>query len=125
MLQTIRESGKKLYLLSNAQRIFTEYEMKALGIFKYFDGIFISSDFSFKKPDVRFFEKLLDTYEISKASAIMVGNDGICDIKGAKDAGLHTLYIHSNISPKEELPDADYVLEEMDMQRVTEILMQE
>jgi putative hydrolase of the HAD superfamily len=125
MLQTIRESGKKLYLLSNAQRIFTEYEMKALGIFKYFDGIFISSDFSFKKPDVRFFEKLLDTYDISKASAIMVGNDGICDIKGAKDAGLHTLYIHSNISPKEELPDADYVLEEMDMQRVTEILMQE
>jgi putative hydrolase of the HAD superfamily len=125
MLRTIRENGKKIYLLSNAQRIFTEYEMKALGIFKYFDGIFISSDFSFKKPDIRFFEKLLDTYKIPKESAIMIGNDGICDIKGAKDAGIHTLYIHSNISPKEEMPDADYVLEEMDMQRVTEILMQE
>ena len=31
----------------------------------------------------------------------MVGNDGVCDIMGAKRVGLHTLYVHSNISPKE------------------------
>lgn len=32
MLTVLKEKGKKLYLLSNAQRIYTEYEMNALGI---------------------------------------------------------------------------------------------
>ena len=98
MLKALKQSGKKLYLLSNAQRIFTEYEMRALHIFHYFDGILISSEHGYKKPDLRFFEKLLDTYGISRSTEIMVGNDGICDIKGAKAAGLSTLYIRSNIS---------------------------
>ena len=61
MLSAVKESGRKIYLLSNAQRIFTEYEMNALGITKYFDGIFISSDEGCKKPDLKFFRKLIDT----------------------------------------------------------------
>ena len=123
MLKALKQSGKKLYLLSNAQRIFTEYEMRALHIFHYFDGILISSEHGYKKPDLRFFEKLLDTYGISRSTAIMVGNDGICDIKGAKAAGLSALYIRSNISPEEELPQADYRLERMDMDQVKQILL--
>lgn len=124
MLKALRSSGKKLYLLSNAQRIFTEYEMRALDIFKYFDAIYISSDYEFKKPDVRFFEKLLKDQKVDVSSAIMIGNDGICDVKGAREAGLHTLYIHSNISPEEPVPEADYVLEYVDMEKVKQILLQ-
>lgn len=52
----------------------------------------------------------------------MIGNDGICDIQGAKAAGLAALYVRTDISPNEELPDADHVLEHMDMARITEIL---
>ena len=55
----------------------------------------------------------------------MVGNDGTCDIRGAQAVGLSTVYIRSNISPKEPLPRADYVLETMDLDRVREILMEE
>lgn len=123
MLEQLSKEGKHLYLLSNAQRIFAEYEMKALEIDSYFEGIFISSDFVYKKPDSRFFERLIEEYQISKDTAIMVGNDAICDIMGAKEAGLHTLYVHSNISPKEDFPQADYVLEQMDMKKIGEILL--
>lgn len=38
-------------------------------------------------------------------------------------AGLSTLYIHTDISPKGEKPEADFVLDHMDMKRITEILM--
>ena len=34
-----------MYLLSNAQRIFTEYVMHILDIFKYFNRALISSDY--------------------------------------------------------------------------------
>lgn len=52
----------------------------------------------------------------------MIGNDGSCDICGAKQAGLHTLYVRTDISPEEPLPEADHVLEHMDMKRISEIL---
>ncbi len=123
LLEQLVKAGKQLYLLSNAQRIFAEYEMKALGIDSYFKGILISSDFDYKKPDIRFFEKLIKKYRISKDTAIMIGNDGICDIVGAKRAGLHTLYVHSNLSPEEDVLEADYVLNEMDMEKIGEILL--
>lgn len=123
MLSAVKESGRKIYLLSNAQRIFTEYEMNALGITKYFDGIFISSDEGCKKPDLKFFRKLIDTCGIDPERAVMVGNDGICDIEGAKRAGLVTVYVHSDISPAEDAPDADYVLPQMDMEQIRKILL--
>ena len=125
MLSALRDGGKKVYLLSNAQKIFTEYEMTALGITPYFDGIFISSEHECKKPDVRFFEKLIHTYGIERDRAVMVGNDGVCDIEGAKNAGLATLYVRTEISPKEELPGADHVLKKMDMKLMTRILLAE
>lgn len=123
MLSAVKESGRKIYLLSNAQRIFTEYEMNALGITKYFDGIFISSDEGCKKPDLKFFRKLIDTCGIDPERAVMVGNDGICNIEGAKRAGLGTVYVHSDISPAEDAPDADYVLPQMDMEQIRKILL--
>lgn len=122
MLSLLRSAGKKLYLLSNAQQIFTRYEIRSLDISSYFDGIYISSEHGCKKPDLHFYEKLLSEYQISRETAIMIGNDAVCDISGAKQAGLHTLYVRTDISPKEPLPNADHVLEHMDMKRIAEIL---
>ena len=102
MLSAVRSAGKKLYLLSNAQRIFTRYEMCSLGITSYFDGIYISSEHGCKKPDLLFFEELLSEYQIRRETAIMIGNDGACDICGAKQAGLHTL-LCARISPRRSL----------------------
>lgn len=124
LLSDLKAAGKKVYLLSNAQRIFTEYELHLLKIADCFDGIFISSEYGVKKPDRRFFQALLDTYGLDISRSIMIGNDMDCDIKGAKQVGLPTLYIHSNISPEwKEAPLADYVLMGMDMEKVREVLL--
>lgn len=123
LLRDLREKGIGVWLLSNAQRMFTQYEMDVLNLTDSFDGIYLSSDYGCKKPDSRFFRILLDERHISPEDAIMIGNDGTCDIKGAQDVGLSTLYIRSNISPKEPLPKADYVLKEMDITQVHQILL--
>lgn len=115
--------GTKLYLLSNAQKIFAEPEMKALGIYDCFDGILISSEAGIKKPEAGFFQMLLDRYSISKDTAVMIGNDGICDIAGAKKAGFDTVYIHSNLSPEEDDPKADMTLKMVDMKALENYLL--
>lgn len=125
LLAFLKKQGKKVYLLSNAQRIFTEYEMRALGIYDMFDKVYISSDYKCKKPDIQFYHVPLEELELDTAKTIMIGNDSRCDIEGAKAAGLDTFYIHSNISP--EVKDfttikSTYLLETMDLNKVREIL---
>lgn len=113
MLKSLHHAGKKVYLLSNAQRIFTEYEMRSMDIEKYFDGIMISSDYKTKKPDKRFFDCLLETYHIQPKNALFIGNDSRTDIAGAKSVGLDTFYVKSNISPENDMAeDATYYVKD-------------
>lgn len=100
LLQKIKDAGKNIYLLSNAQRSFTANEIQKLGLEKYFDGIFISSDYGVKKPNPQFFRILTDSCSLHPVECLMIGNDEICDIAGGQSAGMDTFYIHSNISPE-------------------------
>ncbi|MBO5209875.1 MAG: HAD family hydrolase [Lachnospiraceae bacterium] len=124
LLYSLKESGKKVYLLSNAQRIFTEYELFYLKIHDCFDGILISSDYGCKKPDERFFRILLDKYSIKTEESLMIGNDLDTDIRGAKQIGMDTYYIHSAISPalKREV-DADYFMKRMNLHSLQKQLL--
>lgn len=109
MIKALKAAGKKVYLLSNAQRIFTEYEMHTLDIFKYFDDVLISSDYKTRKPDKRFFDQLICLHSIDPEQTLFIGNDSTTDIKGAKSVGFSSFYINSNISPQNDKTDAaDY-----------------
>lgn len=97
-LESLKKKGKKIYLLSNAQRSFTVPELKMMGLYDYFDGIFISSDLCASKPSVDFFDALFKKYKLKKIESIMIGNDFISDISGAYEFGIRSLYIHQEIS---------------------------
>lgn len=105
MLQQLKKQGKGIYLLSNAQHIFTEYELHALDMAQYFDGIMISSDYGTKKPDPRFFDMMMEKYDLQKEGTLFVGNDSKTDIAGAQSVGLDTFYVNSNISPEGDSAD--------------------
>ncbi len=100
LLNTLKAKGKKIYLLSNAQRSFTENELNMFGLTEYFDGICISSDEECSKPDKNYFKALFERYGLEKTESIMIGNDYISDIGGAADFGIDSLYIHQSISPE-------------------------
>lgn len=97
----LRRAGKKVCLLSNAQRIYTEPELKMTGLFELFDAIRISSDWGIRKPSKAFFKELINWTKTSPERILMVGNDGVLDILPASKLGMYTCYIHSGLSPKE------------------------
>ena len=101
-LQALRDRGCRLWLLSNAQRIFTEYELRHLGLGEQLDGIYISSDYRCRKPDVRFFDALIEERKLDKDKCLMIGNDLDTDIAGARAAGLATFYMHTNLTPPDQ-----------------------
>lgn len=94
-------------------------ELAFLELEKYFKGIMISSDYSVMKPDPEFFRLLLQKYDLKPEESIMIGNDEICDIKGAQKVGMDTCYIHSNISPEYTgKGKATYTLMKTDMEKL-------
>lgn len=102
LLDGLRDAGKKIFLLSNAQESFTVPELDELGLLPYFDGIMISSEEGVCKPQLQFFEKLLEKYQLDPSECLMVGNDKNSDMLGAAKAGIDGLYIHQAISPPVE-----------------------
>ncbi|MDQ0192404.1 HAD family hydrolase [Paenibacillus wynnii] len=99
ILQSLREQGKKVFLLSNGQKTFIEAELTMLGIIQQFDGIAISSVAGVSKPDPLFYRYLAATYHADLSSAIMIGNDPRTDIEGALSVGIDSCYIHTASSP--------------------------
>lgn len=123
-LQELKNRGKGVYLLSNAQTDFTRPEIDMVGLTSYFDGIFISSEVGFKKPSQEFYDTLLSTYGLNPKECLMVGNDESADIQGAHLAGMDSLYIHTEISPREDTEStATYVVMDGDWKKVQEILL--
>ena len=101
-LTALKEKGYRLWLLSNAQAIFTAYELRHLGLEEAFDGIYLSSDYQCRKPDPRFYKALLEEQNLDVSNCLMIGNDRNTDIAGAKAAGMSTLYMHTDLTPGDQ-----------------------
>lgn len=124
LLGELRKRGRRVYLLSNAQTDFTRPEIEMLGLTHYFDGIVLSSEQGCKKPSPVFFRRLLERYRLDPAECIMTGNDEAADIVGAQSVGMDTLYIHTDISPKEYgKVQATYRVMDGDFRRAAQILL--
>ena len=101
-LASLRAQGFRLWLLSNAQQVFTAYELRHLGLDRSFDGIYLSSDYGCRKPDARFYRALLTEQKLDPSKCLMVGNDRQTDIAGAKALGIATLYMHTALTPADQ-----------------------
>ena len=126
LLDALKENGKRIYLLSNAQECFTIPELEEVGIFGYFDGILISSQERICKPQKRFFDTLIERYHLDRSQSIMIGNDNNSDMLGAKRAGIDGLYIHQEISPpvdSEDEIDAKYKIMDGDVHKIRELIL--
>ena len=120
LLAGLRAEGKRLYVLSNAQRMFTEPEMRMLGIYDCFDGILYSSDAGVKKPSLRFFDTLFQKYGLKKEESVMIGNEYRADILGAQAYGIRSLYVHTAQSPERPASLPESCLELADIAQVAE-----
>lgn len=82
---------RKLYrlgIVTDAQRVYCNPELRALRIEEFFDTIVISSDYGFRKPDPRLFHIALAAVNAKEENAAYIGNKYETDLVGSKAAGL-------------------------------------
>lgn len=123
-LKSLRERGKKLYILSNAQACFTSVEIQELGLVDLFDGIIFSSDYGVAKPSKTFFDIVIDKYHLQRSITIYIGNDALSDVNGARNAGIDCIWLKTNHTPKDVLPKAspEYVIEDGCFKKILDIV---
>jgi putative hydrolase of the HAD superfamily len=103
MLQALRGSFK-LGLVSDAQRVFLEPEIKMVGLDSLLDVVVISSDHGFRKPDSRLFNIALKELGVAKERALYVGDNIHRDICGAQGVGMRAILIDRDNNPDIDHP---------------------
>ena len=86
-IRKVKDSGKGLYVLSNAAPDFYDYFPRNYDM-SIFDGILVSSDHKMLKPDRKIYELLMYKYTLDPAECIFV-DDLQENVDGAVKCGIY------------------------------------
>lgn len=85
-------------------------KLETLGWAELFDAVVVTGSLPAGKPDWRTFDHLLDALEAPPWTTCYVGDHPEADVRGASDAGLHTVQVVYDGGP-DPVPEADAVVE--------------
>lgn len=95
ILATLKRTGFKIGLLSNASRSAQE-DLEKHGLLPYFDATVFAYDMRSRKPLPETFEAVLEALEVAPAEAVMVGDGLDNDIQGALAVGMPAVFVNRN-----------------------------
>jgi putative hydrolase of the HAD superfamily len=92
MLERLRDRFP-MAIVSDAQRVYTDPEIEMLRLGWFFEHIFISSDYGYRKPEPAFFRLALDALGVKPEEALYIGDNPFRDLFGAKKAGMKMVLV--------------------------------
>ena len=91
LLATLKERGVRQYAVTNGTALVQRERLKKSGLVRLFDGVFISEDLGYEKPDERFFRLVFDRIgKVDRRRCAIVGDSVSGDMRGGKGAGIMT-----------------------------------
>ncbi len=91
------------YVVSNGTVAAQTNKLKNSGLGAFFDGVYLSEEVGFEKPDVHFFEKIFsEISEKDKSKILIVGDSLTSDMQGGVNAGIITCWYNPSGSPVRE-----------------------
>lgn len=93
-LRSLKACGK-IFLITNGTPAAQYGRLRSLGLEHFFDGIFISDEIGFSKPDARFFAYVLDKAGLQSGECAVIGDSLTSDIRGANNAGILSIWYNA------------------------------
>lgn len=100
-LGMIKDTKKRAFILSNAQRSYTWPEICEFDLHKITEDQLISSDYGCMKPDVKFFDALIDKYQMDRSRTVMFGDSLENDVGGAIASGIDYVHLIEENNPRQ------------------------
>jgi HAD superfamily hydrolase (TIGR01549 family) len=134
----LREGAKKLIkqaqqkckvgLISNFTHASVIHKsLRVLGINTFFNVVVVSEENGWRKPSAKIFEDALNRLGVEAIEAVYIGDSPIEDIKGAKQAGLKTVFVPSQFNKLKDLDESqqkpDFIAKDLEsiLNQLTEI----
>jgi putative hydrolase of the HAD superfamily len=113
----LRENAKKLVkqskehckvaLISNFTHAPVIYKsLRKMGISEFFNVVMVSEEVGWRKPSAKIFQTALNKLQIQPCEAVYIGDSPNEDIKGAKEAGLKTVFVPSQFNKLKDLKES-------------------
>lgn len=100
--------------VTNGTKIAQKRKLAGSGLDKLFDGIYISEEIGYEKPNVEFFGPALKDLEgISPNEILIVGDSLTSDIKGGNNAGFVTCWYNPNHKNNDKGVHVDYEVDNL------------
>lgn len=97
----------KLGLISNFTYAPVIYAgLRKLNINQFFSAVLVSEEVGWRKPHIKIFEEALRRLGVTAEETIYVGDSPTEDIKGAKAAGIRTIFVPSQFYSLENLNES-------------------
>ncbi len=109
---------KKQYAVTNGTAVAQNKKLHKTGLVELFDGIFISDEVGYEKPDVRFFQYAFNKIAGFKhEEAIIIGDSLSSDMVGANNAGIDCCWFN----PKGNINENTYIQIDYEIKELKEI----
>ena len=97
----LSQKGKyTLAAVTNGTKIAQEKKLKASGLDKIFDAVFISENVGFEKPNKEFFDYVFASLGITdRSEALIIGDSLTSDILGGVNSGIDTCWFNPSHKP--------------------------
>ena len=80
--------------------------LERLCINQFFNVVLISQEIGWRKPCHKIFEEVLRRLEVKAEETVYVGDSPLEDVKGAKAAGMRTVFVPSQFYSRESLAES-------------------
>jgi putative hydrolase of the HAD superfamily len=103
-IESIKENGKSIYILSNWPKFVHEKFVKEMGFLKKVDGYLLSYMENLTKPDPAYYQLLLDRYSLSAEHCVFV-DDQKENIVAAEEMGIKGILNETQKQVEHELQE--------------------
>ncbi len=84
---------RKLGVVSNGQRVFSEQELRVLNLYDRLNFVIFSSDFGYQKPDPRIYTAALGRMNLLPENVLFIGDNHENDVTIPRRLGMQALHV--------------------------------
>lgn len=109
------------YAVTNGTKVAQDRKLEKSGLRDLLDGVFISEEVGFEKPDIRFFHRVwekIGTY--APEEVLIVGDSLTSDMQGGNNAGILCCWYNPKGQPAPENLRLDFIID--DLQKLPDLL---